>query len=78
MNSTAAEVPGAQPTIISILQTIKNLAKVDEPKGEGEGIINLDDGYIWSELTDWANDWADSYNRNVENPEENSCTDNIL
>ena len=63
LNDTAVGVPAAQPTIISILRTIKTFPKVDEPTGEGEGIINLDDGHIWSELTDWANDWADNYNR---------------
>ncbi|KAM5380899.1 hypothetical protein ACJZ2D_003208 [Fusarium nematophilum] len=62
LNDTAVELMTAQPTIISILQTIRALPPEEEPKGEGEEAMDFDDGYYWREITGWANDWADTYN----------------
>ncbi|KAF2133091.1 hypothetical protein P153DRAFT_331481 [Dothidotthia symphoricarpi CBS 119687] len=62
LNDTAVRLPSAQPKIISILRTIRKLPKAQEPKGAGEEYIDLDDGFYWKELTDWANNWADAFN----------------
>ncbi|KAJ8127843.1 hypothetical protein O1611_g5791 [Lasiodiplodia mahajangana] len=62
LNETAVALPSAQPKIIAILQSIRKLPEVDVPRGEGEDFIDLDDGFIWRELTGWANNWADTYN----------------
>lgn len=62
LNHTAVAVPSAQARIISILQTIRTFPRVEEPKGEGEGCFEFDDGFFWRELTDWASSWADDYN----------------
>lgn len=67
LNTTAVELPIAQPTIISILQNIRKLPPVKVPTGEGEDYFDFDDGYFWRELTGWANDWADSYNCEYQN-----------
>ncbi|KAI0100270.1 hypothetical protein GGR51DRAFT_564294 [Nemania sp. FL0031] len=62
LNDTAVALPSAQLKIISILQLIQKLHKVDVPIGEGEDFVNLDDGFIWRELSGWADNWADTYN----------------
>ncbi|KAK7427984.1 hypothetical protein QQZ08_005415 [Neonectria magnoliae] len=62
LNDTAVGIMSAQPKIITILQVIRTFPKVEEPKGEGEGYMDFDDGFFWRELTGWANDWADNYN----------------
>ncbi|KAI3328952.1 hypothetical protein HD806DRAFT_481183 [Xylariaceae sp. AK1471] len=62
LNDAAVALPSAQPKIISILQAIRELPRVEVPRGEGEDFIDLDDGFFWRELTGWANDWADNYN----------------
>ncbi|KAF1850413.1 uncharacterized protein K460DRAFT_361214 [Cucurbitaria berberidis CBS 394.84] len=62
LNDTAVALPSAQPDILSVLQKIRTLPKAEEPKGEGEEYIELDDGFFWRELTDWANNWADAFN----------------
>lgn len=63
LNDTAVYLPSSQSTIIAILQTIRTFPQVEEPKGEGEEFVDLDDGFFWRELTDWANNWADAFNR---------------
>ncbi|RYP83955.1 hypothetical protein DL769_001261 [Monosporascus sp. CRB-8-3] len=65
LNDTAVAVPSAQPAIISILQTIRTFPRVEAPRGEEEEFIDLDEGHVWRELTGWANDWADNYNRHA-------------
>lgn len=62
LNDTAVFLPSAQPSIISILQAIQKLPKAQEPHGEGEGCVDLEDGFYWRELTDWAINWADNWN----------------
>ncbi|KAI1121984.1 hypothetical protein F5Y10DRAFT_255074 [Nemania abortiva] len=62
LNDTAVALPSAQSRIIAILQSIRKLPKLDVPRGEGEYFIDLDDGFVWRELTGWANNWADTYN----------------
>ena len=42
---------------------IRTFPQIEEPKGEGEEFVDLDDGFFWRELTDWANNWADAFNR---------------
>ncbi|KPM36718.1 hypothetical protein AK830_g9864 [Neonectria ditissima] len=63
LNDTAVGIMSAQSKIIAILQVIRTLPRIEEPKGEGEDYINLDDGFVWRELSGWAIDWADNYNR---------------
>ncbi|KAH6030055.1 hypothetical protein HBI54_222520 [Parastagonospora nodorum] len=62
LNETAVKDEAAQPKIISILQAIRQLPKAKVPTGEGEDVMDFDDGYYWRELTGWANDWADAFN----------------
>jgi hypothetical protein len=62
LNETAVNAKAAQPKIISLLQAIRQLPHAKVPKGEGESSMDFDDGYYWRELTDWANNWADSFN----------------
>ncbi|KAH6887542.1 hypothetical protein B0T10DRAFT_562757 [Thelonectria olida] len=62
LNDTAVLVPSAQTTILSILKIIRTLPPVKEPTGEGEGLMDLDDGDIWCQLSGWGSDLADSLN----------------
>ncbi|KAF2199803.1 hypothetical protein GQ43DRAFT_442164 [Delitschia confertaspora ATCC 74209] len=62
LNHTAVALPSAQPTIISILRTIRTFPKATVPTGEDEDAFDFDDGDYWKELTDWASDWADQFN----------------
>lgn len=67
INQTAVAIPSAQPSIIQLLSTIRNLGPLKVPK-EGEGAdwgIDLDDGEAWGKLPHWANDWADLINCKV-------------
>jgi hypothetical protein len=73
LNDTAVALPSAQPKIISLLQTIRTLPKAREPHGEGEGCVDLEDGYYWRELTDWASNWADSFNFHASNYSIEAC-----
>jgi hypothetical protein len=62
LNDTAVHLEVAQPQIISLLKHIRTLPGQPEPKGEGEDVIDLDDGFYWRELTDWGINWADAFN----------------
>ncbi|CAI6341987.1 unnamed protein product [Periconia digitata] len=62
LNDTAVLLPSAQGCIISILFEIKQLPRVDVPRGEGEEYMDFDEGFYWKELTGWANNWADNSN----------------
>jgi hypothetical protein len=62
LNETAVNAKAVQPKIISLLQAIRQLPHAKVPKDEGESSVDFDDVYCWRELTDWANDWADSFN----------------
>lgn len=62
LNDNAVYLPSAQSRIVSILQTVRTLPRIEEPKGEGAEFIELDDGFIWKELTDWASNWSDAFN----------------
>lgn len=75
LNETAVNGNSAQPKIISILQAIRQRSKARVPTGEGEDVMDFDDGFYWRELTGWANDWADSFNAHasgylIEGPED--------
>lgn len=63
LNDTAVDLPSSQPKIIAILQTIRTFPRIDIPSGEGEDDFDFDDGYVWREVTGWAIDWADNFNR---------------
>lgn len=66
LNTAAVKIPSQQPVIISILRIIRTFPPVQEPVGvgveEGEG-MDLDDGDIWNNLTEWVVAWADDWNR---------------
>ncbi|KAJ4163566.1 hypothetical protein LMH87_005287 [Akanthomyces muscarius] len=62
LNDTAVNLEFSQPQVINILKHIRTLPGRPEPKGEGEGFIDLDDGFYWRELTDWGINWADAFN----------------
>lgn len=67
LNDTAVDVPSSQPRIVSMSQSIRTLPEIDVPRGEGEGVFDLDDGFVWRELTEWVNDWADNFNQHGAN-----------
>lgn len=73
LDQTAVAIASAQPTIISILTTIRTFERVDEPTGEGDGCMDTKHGYIWRELADWGSDWADEYNREFHFVMKSSC-----
>ncbi|OAQ97930.1 hypothetical protein LLEC1_01232 [Akanthomyces lecanii] len=62
LNDTAVNPELSQPQVIEILKQIRTLPGRPEPKGEGEGLIDLDNGFYWRELTDWGINWADTFN----------------
>lgn len=55
------------------MQTIQAFPKTDEPWGEDEDAFNFHDRFIWRELTDWANDWADNVNHHASNHFPRAC-----
>lgn len=65
LNETAVAVPSSQEAIVSVLRAIRTLPQAQVPKGEGEDVYDFDDGYYWRELTEWANNWADTFNRHA-------------
>lgn len=67
LNDTAVYLPSSQPKVIAILQTIRTFPKIDEPRGDDEDVFDFHDGFIWRELTNWANDWADNFNHHASN-----------
>lgn len=62
LNKTAVAVPPSQESIVSVLRAIRTLPRAQVPKGEGEDVYDFDDGYYWRELSEWANNWADTFN----------------
>ncbi|KAF4971331.1 hypothetical protein FSARC_1763 [Fusarium sarcochroum] len=62
LNDRAVGIPTAQPTIISILQTIQTLPWAEIPEDEDRDDFDFDDGYYWRELSWWPSDWADKQN----------------
>lgn len=62
LNDTAVNLEHSQPQVIEILKQIRTLPGRPEPEGEGEGLIDLDNGFYWRELTDWGINWADMFN----------------
>lgn len=63
LNTTAVRLPDAQPCVISILQAMRGFPKVEIPDGEFKDELQLHDGDIWRELTNWAINWSDDWNR---------------
>lgn len=45
LNDTAVLLPSSQPAVIAILQTVRDLPRAPEPHGEGEGCVDLGDGF---------------------------------
>ncbi|KAF4465475.1 hypothetical protein FALBO_7683 [Fusarium albosuccineum] len=63
INMTAVGIPGKQDQVVQLLRTIRALPPLKVPKeGYGTGWIFLENDEAWSELPNWANDWADSIN----------------
>ncbi|KAF5011728.1 hypothetical protein FDECE_2188 [Fusarium decemcellulare] len=63
INMTAVGIPGKQDQVIQLLRTTRALPPLKVPKeGYGTGWIFLEDDEAWSQLPNWANDWADSIN----------------